>query len=278
MSVFGAVISQLSLEAPDHFGPVSFKSYGEQQGFKGGATPQYISVDSLERLNRELYEAGCMVLRLGRASDKGTQFAVVRIPEKSPEVFFLVDKDIFPDRPIQTFVPEASARDLFPYSLINKRNERSATNLGFASGLFAEALELDRPHPSTVPAGGNSTYTFSFLVDDDYETELVHNDGQVEIDCLFVAKRGGRDTVFVLEAKSGAFSSLAKHKLVYPVLGILPKVPEDFEVVPVYVRIQHDGASLTYNVAECKPLSATPTRTLTSLSVRSARRLRLWTF
>ena len=107
MSVFGAAISQLSPEAPDHFGPVSFKSYGEKQGFKGGATPQYISVDSLERLDRELY---------------------------------------------------------------------------------------------------------------------------------------------------------------------------DFEVVPVYVRIQHDGASLTYNVAECKPLSATPTRTLTSLSVRSARRLRLWTF
>ena len=106
----------------------------------------------------------------------------------------------------------------------------------------------------------------------------MHNAGQVEIDCLFVAKRGGRDTVFVLEVKSGAFSSLAKHKLVYPVLGILPKVPEDFEVISVYVRIQHDGTSLTYNVAECEPLSETPTPTLTSLSVRSAIRLRLWTF
>jgi hypothetical protein len=185
-------------------------------------------------------------------------------------------KDIFPGQPIQTFVPEASVRDLFPYRLLNRRSERSTTNLGFASGLFAEALELDCPHPSAVPAGGNSTYTFSFLVDNDYGVEFLHNDGQVEIDCLFVAKRGGRNTIFLLEAKAGRFSSLAKHKLVYPVLGVLPQIPDDFEVVPVYVRIQQEGALLTYNVAECNFSRSASPHGLTSLSVRSAKRLRLW--
>ncbi len=174
---------------------------------KGGATPQYISVDHLNRLDRALYNAGCMVLRLGRATDTGTQFVIVQILDRSPEGFFLLDRDIFAEQPIQTFVPEASVRDLFPYGLLNKRNEKSATNLGFASGLFAEASELDRPHPASVPAGGNSTYTFSFVVDDGYKAEFVHNDVQVEIDCLFVGKRDGRDTIFVLEAKLGGLSS-----------------------------------------------------------------------
>ncbi len=279
MSVFDAAISELKPDKLSHFGPISFSEYRKEQGVVSSKnTASYISGDSLDLLDPALRQAGCMVLRLGRASKTGsTQFAVARVPGESPKSFFLEDRELFDEQPIRTFVPEAKLKDLFPYNLFSRWNERAATQLGFVTGLFAEALELDDSGLGLVPVGGNSVYTFSYFVDDSYRVSLTHDSGQVEVDGLFVAKRGGKDIVFVMEAKLGrAFSSVAKHKLVYPVLGILPKVPADFEVVPVYVRIQQVGSLLTYNVAECslpKPLGKA---SLTSLSARVVKRLRLW--
>lgn len=52
-----------------------------------------------------------------------------------------------------------------------------------------------------------------------------HYKGQVEIDALFVGRRNRQETLFVIEAKtSNNFQSLAKHKLVYPVLALSSNV------------------------------------------------------
>jgi hypothetical protein len=99
----------------------------------------------------------------------------------------------------------------------------------------------------------------------------------VEIDALFVARRDGSDCVFVVEAKMDRTRSLAKHKLLYPMLGIAEQVPAEFSVVPVYVRISRTDGGLVYAVAECAPLERRGgTPYLTALGAHRVSRYRLW--
>lgn len=280
MPLFDAAISSLRQDEGDHFGPFSFLRYCQEQGFSAGRTAEHISVDSIDRLAPELRANDCMVLRLGQATDgRGTQFAVVRIPGDSPGCFFLNDRELFDHEPIRTFLPRAEVVELFAYGLLNSLTENSATLLAFATGLMAQALELDDRDRKILPASGNSTYRFGFGVHPFYPVTLEHRNGQVEFDALFLAKRDGRDTVFILEAKkSEGLRSLAKHKLAYPVFGIKAggRLPDGFGIVPVYLRIIHLGSQLIYNVAECAFASPGAHETLATLTARRVVRYRLW--
>ncbi|WP_252371579.1 DUF6997 domain-containing protein [Pseudoalteromonas phenolica] len=110
-------------------------------------------------------------------------------------------------------------------------------NLACASGLLKEALSLDDEASIIVPATGQSTFTFRFKPICDEDTILEHINGQVEIDAVFVGKRNGKENLFVIEAKhSEKFDSLAKHKLLYPCLSLLEKLPASMPIVPVYLR------------------------------------------
>ncbi len=74
----------------------------------------------------------------------------------------------------------------------------------------------------------------------------------MEIDSIFVARRLGKKTLFIVEAKSGGYpSSLPKYKLAYPVLSVADRVPEDIEIVPVYMRVQESDNSFRFHVVEC---------------------------
>jgi hypothetical protein len=88
-----------------------------------------------------------------------------------------------------------------------------------------------------------------------------HDAGQVEIDLLFVAQREGEEFVFVVEAKQDKAShgsdhlnsNLAKHKLLFPVLAIRPRVPSGMQIVPVYLKAAVGKDFIDFHVAVCSP-------------------------
>lgn len=139
--------------------------------------------------------------------------------------FFLHDDELFGAGEPEPFAPDVPPQSLVAYSALGVLTETSLVNLAFASGLIGEALGLDRPYSTGAPATGSSTYCFAFRPHAAVDRVLEHSKGQVEMDAVFVGRRAGRPHLFVVEAKSGTETrTLAKHKLVYPVLAVAPRV------------------------------------------------------
>lgn len=129
----------------------------------------------------------------------------------------------------------------------------------------APAARADEPDRPIIPATGQTVFSFKFQPHPSIETIWNHDRGQVEIDALFTAKRQGKETLFLVEAKSSSdISSLAKHKLVYPLLALRQHIPSYFDIVPVYLRVLHVGKSLHFLVSECA-IETKPVMSLASL-------------
>lgn len=132
-------------------------------------------------------------------------------------------------------------------------------NLALATGLLATALNLDDTDYVLPGVTGSSPYNFTFRPHSSDVTVLPHESGQVEIDLLFVARRDGQDVVFVVEAKQDKASvgydhqrsSLAKHKLLFPVLAIRPRVSRTTKIVPVYLKAFVGDDYIDFHIAEC---------------------------
>lgn len=252
MRMFEPALRQLQQGEWSVFGPTSFLRYLHENDFDSRRveTAAMISVDSIDRLAPELREAGAMVLRLGKAEDgPGTQFALIGTPGRL-EDFFLIDEAIFTQPQPEVFQPGLNMRNLLPYYLLPKFTERCMVNLAFASGLIGYALGLDEPWPTAAPATGAGTSTFSFLPYPGAKP-LQHVAGQVEIDAIFVGRRGGQDTVFVMESKMGRRGSLAKHKLACAVWALTSKVGSQ-PVVRVYLRVCHGKGQSDLDLVECQ--------------------------
>ena len=269
MSVFGPCLRSLEADGGSVFGPTSFRDYVEMHGLGSvGRTPDLISIDSHERLPSELRYADAMVLRLGAgAQGTGTQFAVVKLPGHLRD-FFLFDDELFGTLQRSTFLSTASMRDLYGFQLLPAHSEVSLVNLALASGVMSYGLRLDAQGPLLPAARGHSTFTFRLKAHSSLTSDLEHVAGQVEIDALFVARRNDLETLFVVEAKAGAKNrSLAKHKLVYPVLALARHVPADMPIVPVYLSIVREDAGLLFRIAECTfPDPRAGTRSLDELA------------
>lgn len=251
MRIYEPALRQLRPGGWSVFGPTSFRRYLEENGFDERRidTAAMISVDSLDRLAPELKEAEAMVLRLGRAQDgPGTQFAVIGTPGRL-EDFFLIDADVFTQTEPEVYVPDCDLREILPYYLLPKLTERCLVNLAFASGLMGYALGLDKPWPRAAPATGAGTFSFT-VVPYPGGDALKHVSGQVEIDALFVGRRGGQEIAFALESKMGPAGSLAKHKLVYAAKAVTPRLGST-PVVPVYLRCEAHGSTVSYDIVEC---------------------------
>lgn len=233
-------------------GPRSFQEYvaGASSGNK--RTAQYISINSFNDLTSELKSSGYMIFRLG--SPKGsrhTEFALAKAVESWSDYFF-IDTDIFSTHELEVFLPSTSTCGLFAYQLLTTLTETSLVNLAMASGLLTEALDIEQDNNQIIPATGQSTFTFDFQPTSHCSDVLTHNQGQVEIDALFVGKRKGKECLFVIEAKSGKrFDSLAKHKLLYPILSLQNNIPAYMEVIPVYLRTIRNEDHIEFNIAEC---------------------------
>lgn len=234
-------------------------------------TQKFISIDSFRRLPRVLREADAMVLRLGGEGVR-TDFTLVRIAG-GLRSFFFFDHEVLDRAEAETFLPVASVHQLYAFGVLNAGSEANLVNFAFASGLLAEALELDEPGPLFPPATGASRYTFAFRPHSGLDATITHRAGQVEVDALFVARRGGRQCLFVMEAKADGDASLAKHKLLYPTLALADRVPRDMPVIPVYVRLHLSVAGLDCMVAECDAADRSRRAALDEFTVRKASRL-----
>jgi hypothetical protein len=264
--IFQPAIEELTQKDTGIFGPISFKEYAKAHHFDGLKTAELISVDFYERLKKSLKENDAMIFRLGKSSDgKTTNFVIVKIKEHLKD-FFLFDDDIFFDKNPSTFLPITSIRKFFQFLILPELSESSFVNLGLASGLIGNALSLDDPETIIIPATCRSSFTFKFKPHTLEPIELIHENGQVEIDSIFIEKRNGKDTLFLIEAKSSfnreQFNSLAKHKLVYPLLALSPKIPKDMPIVPIYIKVKKIEDGVTFDIAECEfpdPRKISPT-------------------
>ncbi|BBM86653.1 DUF6997 domain-containing protein [Candidatus Uabimicrobium amorphum] len=251
MSIFFEAIQKLEKSQQLVGQPISFQDYITTLGIGTKNTAQYISINSLNDLSRDLYEADCMVFRLG--APKGaryTHFALAKTAQGWDDYFF-IDENIFSSTKVEMYLPDVSVRSLFAYQLLPVLTETSIVNLAIASGLLPHALGISAQQ--IIPATGKSSFTFEFQPISTCATTLLHNQGQVEIDALFVGQRNDRECLFVVEAKIGKdFSSLAKHKLLYPILSVCEKIPSYMKVVPVYLRVIKKDNSIEFNIAECE--------------------------
>jgi hypothetical protein len=276
--VFERALFDLGMAHWSVLAPQPFQIYAQQGGHGALDTARHISVDTWGQLPRALRKESVMVFRLGSPDgERHTFFSLVRAAPERLRDFFLFDADIFPSVPVSTFLPEAGMRDLFPYFVLPELTEGSLVHLAFASGLISHALGLERPASMAAPATGASTYSFLFQPHSKVSEKFEHRNGQVEVDALFIGRRGGRDILFVVEAKARRGGpSLAKHKLVYPVLALAPRVPADMEIVPVYLRAFREQGVVWYMIAECEfPDPRKVPACLDMLRVKSAVRLAL---
>lgn len=273
--VFEKLIQDLALSGKLVSRQLPFRSLPETSGLK---TADYISVDAISNLKPELRESGFMVLRLGSplgVKPRHTEFALVRAINGWKDFFFL-DEEIFENVEPQSFWNERVGDALPMYRLLPKLTETSMVNLGLGTGLIQKAIGLDEAEASVIPATGSCTANFHFRPHRELPDILHHSSGQVEIDSLFLGKRGGVTCLFVLEAKnSHKLESLAKHKLFYPIMALASQA--QYPIIPLYLRTIKKEDHIDFNVAECQPVTA-PADSIIALSeieVTSTSRLRL---
>lgn len=248
--------------------PMPFQKYLAEAGITAKDTARHISVQSLADLNPDLRAAGIMVFRLGISPNtQYTKFALARALTGWSDYFFL-DQDIFAQVSSKRFCSLSDFGALRAFSLLPKFTETSFVNLALASGLLGQALSLDSASLPSAPATGQGTYSFGFSPHAQISSgEWQHSAGQVEIDAVFLGTRSGQQLVFVVEAKSGQASSLAKHKLAYPIWALRTTLPTSIPVIGVYLRCYRTENEFHFLVAECDiphgaPLSLTSARPL----------------
>jgi hypothetical protein len=158
------------------------------------------------------------------------------------------------------YVSSASQQDLFSFSIMPKLTENTLLSLGLATGVIQAGLGMDSEEPIPSPSEANGSYKFE--IKNPHNSENFIHDGQVEIDTVVFGKMNGEYTLFVIEGKEGKPSTtLAKHKLAYPVMALASEgnIPEYINIVPAYVRAWQDvkNNSIHYCVAtfemDCNP-------------------------
>jgi hypothetical protein len=259
MELFAPALEYMQEQGSSTYGPCSWRDYLNHYGLEvSGRTPQYLSVDDISSLNHELRVSDTMVLRLGSRKGKlGADFGLIQYANESD--YFIHDKQLINGVVPEVYISSASLRKLFAFQMFPKLTETSLVNLAIASGLLKNALGISDSQELLVPATGRSTYTFEFSPDKRSEICWTHNNGQVEIDAVFIGTKNGNETVYVVEAKVGKpTGSLAKHKLVYGVAALSDTVPVYMDVVPVYLKTWHENDGQHYMMSECSRLSSKP--------------------
>lgn len=271
-NIFRPAVSSLIEKDEGLYGPITFLDYLEKNNLSSKMnTPNYISIDSYEQLPPILKDNQIMALRLGSKNDSPTrtQFALVKTKNKLND-FFIFDSEIINRGKGYTFLPSVSLKKLYSYYILPKFSETSLVNLALASGVLPKALGISEKEDPLPPATGRSTFSFELYPHSDLkDKKLLHENGQVEIDAMFVEKREGVDTLFIIEAKSGdRLKSLAKHKIVYPILSVAKKVPIDMPIVPVYLKIFQEDKNIHFHIVECNfPDPREDTRAIDELKI-----------
>ena len=249
----------ISLLENGYYGPRSLREYLKENfspddPIHRTQAPTLISIDAIEALPRYLQDRNIMILRLGSPKgQRGTNFILISVGDVRHD-YFLIDEEVFDENRADVFTPTVGLSHLMPYFSIGKLSETGLVNLAFTSGLLSRSLGLDTHGWLPAPARTQAKMTFSFLPHSSLcQKSELHDGGQVDIDAVFIGKREGIDVLFVIEAKANKqYRSLAKHKLVYPSLGISESIPEGIPIVPVYMKIDEESKAYRYSILECE--------------------------
>ena len=230
--------------------PQSFHEYKKKVGVKKNIrTAEYLSIYSIEDLKEELANAKCTIFRLG--SPKGeryTYFSISRYKTNWNDYFLMDDQIFSKDEKLYDLSKNKNVHYLF--SILPSLSEKALVQLSLATGILFEALKIKNTK-NIIPATGAGSYTFKFKPLKD-SIELTHYQGQVEIDSFFIAKRNKKKCLFIIEAKSNKSKSLAKHKLLYPILSMQSNIDPEIEVIPVYLKFVLKNRRVFINVVECR--------------------------
>ena len=209
--------------------------FTEYTGIKG-KTPHNLSIDhysTFAKIHPELNNEGMYLIRLGKGC-----FSLIESESIIDDYF--VDDVIFPENGTR-YVSSASQQDLFSFSIMPKLTENTLLSLGLATGVIQAGLGMDSEEPIPSPSEANGTYQFKIV--NPHNAAPFHHDGQVEIDTVVFGKMNGEYTLFIIEGKEGRpNTTLAKHKLAYPVMALASegRIPEYVNIVPAYVRAWQD--------------------------------------
>jgi len=269
-NIFELAINELKKENIQFREPEMFQRYIKNNNLKAKGTASYISVQSFSDLNPELKENNLMVFRLGsRKGETGTYFSIVKI-QNSWDDYFLFDESIFKNCSQITKTIDWSNEHYLSFNVIPKLTETSHVNLSLTAGILEESLYLDS-NSISIPATGRGNYSFNVKPHSSLDATWKHNAGQVEIDSVFAGKRNGKKYLIIVEAKSGKYpDSLAKHKLMYPILAISAQVPSDYEIMPVYIRAHETKESITFYISECDAINPKNTPCINELTSNNA--------
>ena len=224
--------------------PQCFQEYIKAAGISNKKTAQYISIDTLNRLDAKLKQNNIMVFRLGRQENNQTWFALAKTNENWSD-YFLTTESVTSTLSTKERTIDLKLKfeqELKPFRALPTWTESSCVNAIIGLGLLNELLELDDLDFRPIPATARSTTDFEFKINNNADP-MTHKNGQIEIDQLIYAKRNGEPFYFLIEAKHGAnweSKELAKHKLFYPGVAI-SKATNGHPVVPVYVNTFIEG-------------------------------------
>jgi hypothetical protein len=246
------------------YGPRSFTSYLREIGRDPSKfrTATELSVDTRPQLPTPLADQDAMLLQLGRATDgPGTQFALVRVPDRLDD-FFIDEREYRPDdRETLDYTTGGDdthdlgeeVRDMLDLSRsLPTFSERGFVHFALSTGLVSRALELDPARIGTAPATVASSFEFEFAPHPDRPTVLQYNDGQLELDTLVLTRRNGERVLLVVQAKCGGRQAVAKHVVGYPALAAETSLSVDVDrVVPVYLRARPVKRGVRYSIYEC---------------------------
>ena len=239
--------------------PESFQNYKKRANIKikNIRTAQMLSIYAIKDLQKELFDANCTIFRLG--SPKGesyTHFAIAKYYNDWSD-YFLIDDDIFSNNEVQYVIDNKEVKYLF--KLLQVLSESALVNLSLASGVLYKALNIKTDYQNIIPAVSAGSFTFDFKPLSNSNCRLTHHQGQVEIDSFFIAERNNIKNLFIVEAKltnkkikGKKRYSLAKHKLLYPILAMKNNIPSTLNVIPVYIRfIINNNSSINIHIIEC---------------------------
>lgn len=234
------------------YGPKSFIEYCKENGLRNSGTANYISIDYFEKLHKELRDEKLMVFRLGSENKKaGTDFMLISY--ENPEEFFFFDELLFTGQATMYFPDPVVKNALSIMKIFSNYSEMMLVSYLLSSGVLSDVLGFDKTQVYYTPLTGRNNYSFDFYANDKSGL-LIHRNGQVEIDAVFSGFRNGKPVVVVAEAKveNGTYKTLAKHKLFYAYKSIQSVLEDEFEIIPIYLKLSVNDHVLTAKIAVCR--------------------------
>ncbi len=139
------------------------------------------------------------------------------------EDFFTTHKQMFGNCVQKKVVSNANPQDILGFKLMNwaMKAEQGLAHLMVATTAIHQALNLDQPYSKVMPATAktNADDSRPFFVkntDNSGNNYKFGRRGQIEIDLVETGKKGGKQQVFVIEAKSDTGrTDIANWKFLY---------------------------------------------------------------